>query len=51
MAAYRTGRHEGTDYSPNFLVLGREVHVPMDVVYRSLDEEHESYNAFVEERR
>jgi len=51
MAAYRASRHEGNDYNPNFLVLGREVHVPMDLVYGLPDEEHESYNAFVEERR
>ena len=51
MAAYRASRHEGTDYSPNFLVLGREVHMPMDLLYGTPDEEHESYDAFVEERR
>ena len=51
MAAYRASRHEGTDYSPNFLVLGREVHAPMDLMYGTPDEGHESYNAFVEERR
>ena len=51
MAAYRASKHEATDYSPNFLVLGREVHVTMDLMYETPDEGHESYDAFVEERR
>jgi len=32
MAAYRASRHESTGYSPNFLVLGRDVRTPLDVV-------------------
>jgi len=31
MAAYRSSRHEATNYTPNFLLLGREVRAPVDV--------------------
>ena len=33
MAAYRASRHEGTKFTPNYLVLGREVRAPVDLVY------------------
>jgi len=33
MAAYRSSRHEATNYTPNFLLLGKEVRAPVDVVY------------------
>ena len=33
MAAYRSSRHEATQYTPNYLMLGREVHAPVDIVY------------------
>lgn len=33
MAAYRSSRHEATQYTPNYLMLSREVHAPVDVVY------------------
>ena len=33
MAAYRSSKHEATNYTPNFLLLGREVRAPVDVVY------------------
>jgi len=32
MAAYRASQHESTGYSPNFLVFGRELRAPLDVV-------------------
>jgi len=51
MAAYRASRHEGTDYSPNFLVLGTEVHMPLDLMYGTPDEGYEDYDAFVEDKR
>jgi transposase InsO family protein len=46
MAAYRAARHDSTGYSPNFLVFGRELTAPIDLVlgrpegdvYRSTDE-------------
>ena len=33
MAAYRAFRHEATKFTPNYLVLGREVRAPVDLVY------------------
>ena len=33
MAAYRASRHEATKFTPNYLVLGREVRAPVDLVY------------------
>ena len=35
MAAYRSSRHEATQYSPNYLLMGREVRAPVDLVYGS----------------
>jgi len=48
MAAYRASGHEDTDYSLNFLVLGYEVQVPMDLKYGAPDEGHESFDVIVE---
>ena len=48
MAAYRTTGYEDTDYSLNFLVLGYEVQVPMDLKYGAPDEGRESFNVIVE---
>jgi len=33
MAAYRSSRNETTGYTPNNLMLGREVRAPMDIVF------------------
>jgi len=33
MAAYRASRQEATKFTPNYLVLGREVRAPLDLVY------------------
>ena len=52
MAAYRASRHESTGYTPNLLTLGREVRMPADIVYGSLDETpNESYDSYVENVR
>ena len=32
MAAYRSSRHEATQFTPNYLMLGREVRAPVDIV-------------------
>jgi transposase InsO family protein len=33
MAAYRASTHEATGFSPNRLILGREVRLPVDTIY------------------
>ena len=33
MAAYRSSRHKATQYTPNFLMMGREVRAPVDLMY------------------
>jgi len=52
MAAYRATRHEATGYSPNFLVLHREVRVPVDFMYEAPQEKPaEDYKDLVEKVR
>lgn len=50
MAAYRSSCHTSTNYSPNFLVLGREVRAPLDVVLNLPTEETTSlrYDDYVD---
>jgi hypothetical protein len=53
MAAYRASRHEATGYSPNFLVYGRELRAPVDIVFGAPVEESEVSRAaddFVEDK-
>ena len=45
MGAYRASCHESIGYSPNFLVLGREVNAPLDVVYGVPASEEEHYES------
>jgi len=52
LAAFRATRHEATGYSPNFLVLNREVRVPVDLMYGAPEETPaEDYDDFVEQIR
>jgi len=49
MAAYREGGHDSAGYSTNFLVFGREVQAPPDIVYGSPEDKPEAdYDTFVE---
>jgi len=49
MAAYRSSRHDTTNYTPNYLTLGREVRAPVDIVMGTGQiESIESYDGFVE---
>ena len=52
LAAYHASRHEATGFSPNFLVLGREVRMPLDLVYGAPEEDVEpkTYDEIVMER-
>ena len=54
MCAYRAARHKSTGFSPNFLMLGREIALPIDLVCGIPALEKVSYadqSEFVEERR
>jgi transposase InsO family protein len=54
MAAYRASVHESTGYSPNYLMFGREVYAPLDVVLGVPECEKagwQSLNEFVAERQ
>ena len=52
MAAYRASKHVVTGFSPNFLMLGREVRAPIDLVLGRPVEEADGWdstNEFVAE--
>jgi hypothetical protein len=53
MAAYRSTRHNTTNYSPNFLTLGREVRAPIDIVLGTgaVPDDGVGYDSFVESVR
>ena len=50
MAAYRNTRHDSTHYTPNYLMMGREVRTTADLLYGtdSVEESHENYDDYVE---
>jgi len=53
-AAYRASVHEATGYSPNMLVLGREVSAPLDVILGvppGGSQHYDSYDEFVWSRQ
>jgi hypothetical protein len=43
MAAYRASQHEATGFSPNFLVYGRELRAPVDIVFGAPHEDENVY--------
>ena len=54
LCAYRSSRHESTGFSPNYLVLGRELRAPIDVVCGQPETERvqfESASDFVRDRQ
>ena len=54
LSAYHASPHESSGYTPNFLMLGREVRVPLDLAFgEPLMEEGLGpvYDEYVEERR
>ena len=38
--AYRASKHESTGFSPNFLMFGREVRLPAELMFQTPDEEN-----------
>ena len=53
VAAYRATIHESTGYSPNFLMFGREVYAPIDLVLGSKSDFDKTFNSsheFVERK-
>jgi hypothetical protein len=50
MAAYRNTRHDATQYTPNYLMMGHEVRTTADVLYgtESPEETHDNYDDYVE---
>ena len=54
LMAYRASKHEATGYTPNRLVLGSDVRLPLDLAFGSAEEERKaqrSYNEFVQQRQ
>ena len=52
-AAYRSSVHETTGFTPNMLMLGREVKMPSDVMFSDVSDsqEPESFGSYVENIR
>ena len=53
MAAYRSSRHEATEYTPNYLMMGRDVRAPVDIMYSGIpqDDTARTHDDYVEEVR
>ena len=50
MAAYRASRHEATGFTPNYLMLGRELRAPVDLIYGTPPQEvPATYDDYTEE--
>jgi len=56
MMAYRASKHSATGYTPNYLILGKEVRAPVDIVLGPIFEEDQEespskdYDEFVEKQ-
>ena len=45
MAAYRASRHESTGYTPNYLMFGRELAMPVDIISGVPEELRDRYSS------
>ena len=51
MAAYRSSVHSSTGFSPNFLVFGREVNAPIDIMLgRPDDPQYDNVDSYVQQK-
>ena len=49
MAAYRSAVHEATGYSPNMLILGREMHAPLDLTVKVPSDAETNSDTYVDQ--
>ena len=50
--AFRTSVHESTDYTPQFLVFGKEINLPIDIQYPSPEQSNKiDVHHFVQQKR
>lgn len=48
MSAYRAAVHNRIGYSPNFIMLGREVNMPFDIIVKTPKDERVTSDAYVD---
>ena len=51
MAAYRSAVHNATGYSPNFLMFGRELYTPLDIIIKTPSNSQTSSDAYVDRQQ
>ena len=52
MMAFRTSVHESTGYTPQFLVFGEEINLPIDIQYPSPEQPNKiDVHQFVQQKR
>ncbi|CAG2206601.1 unnamed protein product [Mytilus edulis] len=47
LAAYRSTPHPATGFSPNYMMLGREVNIPLNLMFRSHDNRTENNEDYI----
>lgn len=51
MATYRSSVHSATGFSPNFVVYGREVNTPLNVILSRPDDlQYDSVDGYVQQK-
>ena len=51
MMAYRSSEHESTKYTPHRLMIGREIHLPVDVMFGRVPDHQPELSQYVRELR